>query len=101
MAERPPFMRPSDGKSSTPLLKDERGRTSYEQPNGSARPLNHARRATFRSRSPNLEAQNSTRKKYIYSAFFLGLSLVTFVVQTETAVYIQQELGWNKPYCML
>lgn len=29
------------------------------------------------------------------------LSLISFVVQTETAVYIQKELGWVKPYCML
>jgi drug/metabolite transporter (DMT)-like permease len=29
------------------------------------------------------------------------LSLISFVVQTETAVYIQHTLGWNKAYCML
>ena len=43
----------------------------------------------------------ANRKKYTYAAFFLFLSLVSFVVQTETAVYIQHELGWNKAYCML
>lgn len=31
----------------------------------------------------------------------LMISLVSFVVQTETAVYIQHELKWNKAYCML
>ena len=41
------------------------------------------------------------RRKYIYASFFLVLSLVSFVVQTETAVYIQHELGWNKAYCMM
>ena len=100
MAERA-YHRPADGKSHTPLLKDERGRPSYDSPQGSAHPAFHARRSTFRSRSPDLQAENATKKKYTYAAFFLGLSLVSFVVQTETAVYIQQELGWNKPYCML
>lgn len=101
MAERPAYHRPLEGKSNTPLLKDERGRPSYDSGTGSARPPFHARRSTFRSRSPDLEAENATRKKYTYAAFFLGLSLISFVVQTETAVYIQQKLGWNKPYCML
>lgn len=41
------------------------------------------------------------RRKYIYASFFLILSLVSFVVQTETAVYIQHELKWNKAYCMM
>lgn len=41
------------------------------------------------------------RRKYIYASFFLVLSLVSFVVQTETAVYIQHELKWNKAYCMM
>ena len=40
-------------------------------------------------------------KKYSYAAFFLGLSLVSFVVQTETAGYVKRELGWDKAYCML
>ena len=55
----------------------------------------------MRSRSPDTQARLATRKKYTYAAFFLGLSLISFVVQTETAVYIQHELGWNKAYCML
>lgn len=36
-----------------------------------------------------------------YAAFFLLVSLISFVVQTETAVYIQHELHWDKAYCML
>lgn len=55
----------------------------------------------MRSRSPDTQAKLATRKKYTYAAFFLGLSLVSFVVQTETAVYIQHELEWDKAYCML
>ena len=47
------------------------------------------------------EGASEVRKKYIYSAFFLLLSLISFVIQTETAVYIQHELGWNKAYAML
>ena len=98
---RPPFHRPTDGRSQVPLLKDERGRPSYESPNGSARPAFAARRSTFRSRSPELQAASNVRQKYTYAAFFLLVSLVSFVVQTETAVYIQHDLGWKKAYAML
>lgn len=98
---RPPLHRPTDGRSHVPLLKEERGRTSYDAPNGSARPAFAARRSTFRSRSPDMEASSAVKKKYTYAAFFLLLSLVSFVIQTETAVYIQKELGWNKAYAML
>lgn len=101
MDERPPMHRPGDGRSQMPLLKEDRGRQSYDSPNGSARPPFHARRSTFRSKSPDIEGLADTRKKYTYAAFFLVLSLISFVVQTETAVYIQHELGWNKAYCML
>ena len=101
MAGRPPLHRPTDGRSQTPLLKDERGRPSYDSPNGSARPAFAARRSTFRSRSPEFEGASATRKKYTFAAFFLVLSLITFTIQTETAVYIQHGLKWKKPYCML
>ena len=99
--ERPPMHRPTGGRSEVPLLKEERGRPSYESPAGSARPAFAARRSTFRSRSPDFDAKTATRKKYLYAGFFLLVSLVSFVVQTETASYIQIELGWNKAYCML
>ena len=104
MDTRSPLHRaPTDGKSHVPLLKDERGRISYDSPNGSARPAFAAtsRKATFRSRSPDMEGSSAVRKKYTYAAFFLLLSLVSFVIQTETAVYIQHELRWNKAYAML
>lgn len=98
---RPPSLRPTDGRSQTPLLKDERGRHSYDGPNGSARPAFLSRRSTFRSKSPEMETSSAVKKKYTYAAFFLMLSLVSFVIQTETAVYIQHELKWNKAYAML
>lgn len=98
---RPQSHRPSDGRSQTPLLKDERERPSYEGPDGIARPAFATKRSTFRSRSPDMEGSSATRKKYTYAAFFLVLSLVSFVIQTETAVYIQHELKWNKAYAML
>ncbi|KAK3178532.1 hypothetical protein OEA41_000669 [Lepraria neglecta] len=102
MDGRPPLHRaPTDGKSHVPLLKDERGRPSYDSPNGNARPAFAARKSTFRSRSPDMEGSSAVRKKYTYAAFFLLLSLVSFVIQTETAVYIQHELKWNKAYAML
>jgi hypothetical protein len=96
----------TDGRSQQPLLKDEeRGRLSstfaddFEE--GSPIRPNHSRRSTFRSRTPDYNTKNDTRKKYIYAGCFLLISLISFVVQTETAVYIQHELHWNKPYCML
>ncbi|EKD17099.1 uncharacterized protein L3040_000376 [Drepanopeziza brunnea f. sp. 'multigermtubi'] len=103
---RSPLHRPADGHSHQPLLgkdDEDRGRTGYDNapdsPGGERPPF--PRRSTMRSRSPDTQAKLATRKKYTYAAFFLGLSLVSFVIQTETAVYIQHELGWNKAYCML
>ena len=102
METRPPLHRPTDGRSQQPLLKDEgRGRTQYESPHGSTRPAFAARRSTFRSRSPDLEGSAATKKRYAVAAVFLLISLVAFVVQTETAGYIQNTLGWKKAYCML
>jgi hypothetical protein len=95
--------RPNDGRSQQPLLKDEdRGRFSFGNGDTEGRPmLHHSRRPTIRSRSPERDAAQATRKKYIIASGFLLLSLASFVVQTETAVYIQHELHWDKPYCML
>ncbi|KAL8769606.1 MAG: hypothetical protein Q9209_004403 [Squamulea sp. 1 TL-2023] len=101
MDTRPPLHRPTDGRSQVPLLKDERGRSDVSISNGSARPTFAARRSTFRSRSPDMEGSAVTKKKYLYAGFFLLLSLIAFVVQTETASYIQKKLGWHKPYAML
>ncbi|KAL4879390.1 hypothetical protein BJY04DRAFT_95161 [Aspergillus karnatakaensis] len=97
---------PLDGRSHQPLLEDEEpGRTSagglgYGDAEG--RPmLHHSRRSTMRSKSPDTLAEQQTRQKYWIASGFLLLSLASFVVQTETAVYIQHDLGWDKPYCML
>ena len=98
--KRPGINRPSDGRSEVPLLKDERGRLSYDSPNGTIRP-SLSKRSTFQSRSPEMEDPSEIRKKYTYAGLFLLLSLVSFVIQTETAVYIQHELHWNKAYAML
>lgn len=106
MTSRPPLHK---AISHTPLLSkdgdvddEERGR-SYSSPDPSIieRPPLFTRRSAMRSRSPDTQAKLATKKKYTYAALFLGLSLVSFVVQTETAVYIQHSLGWDKAYCML
>lgn len=62
-----------------------------------------SRRSThhFHERDPETQAKYETRRKYTYAAITLALSLVSFTVQTETAVYIQHQLKWEKPYCML
>jgi hypothetical protein len=63
--------------------------------------LHHTRRPTIQSRNSEYDAAQATRKKYMIAGGFLLLSLASFVIQTETAVYIQHELHWDKPYCML
>jgi hypothetical protein len=55
----------------------------------------------FHERDPETRAKFETRRKYTYAAITLALSLVSFTVQTETAVYIQHQLKWEKPFCML
>jgi len=71
----------------------------YESPPGSRPAL--SRKSTFRERSPDMSADSATRTRYYYAGAFLLLSLISFTIQTETAVYIQHRLGWNKAYCML
>ncbi|KAA8895280.1 hypothetical protein FN846DRAFT_970375 [Sphaerosporella brunnea] len=82
----------SAARPSSPLLADvERGRTlAFDR-----------QRRSLRSRSPSAAKEAATKRKYVLAAVFLLLSLVSFVVQTETAVYIQSTLGWKKPYLML
>ncbi|KAJ5126952.1 hypothetical protein N7448_007731 [Penicillium atrosanguineum] len=106
VVNRPPLHRPTDGRSQQPLLKDDRhgrlSQSSFGNGDTEGRPmLHHTRRPTIQSRNSEYDAAQATRKKYMIAAGFLLLSLASFVVQTETAVYIQHELGWNKPYCML
>ncbi|GIZ40924.1 hypothetical protein CKM354_000424400 [Cercospora kikuchii] len=82
-----------------PLLNGDK-RTSYDSP---VRPGLGSRQSThFRERDPEIiETKDDVRTRYTYAAAFLLLSLVSFAVQTETAVYIQHDLHWNKAYCML
>ncbi|CEO59393.1 hypothetical protein PMG11_04069 [Penicillium brasilianum] len=105
VGNRPPMHRPTDGRSQQPLLKDDpHGRLSRSSFGHDAehRPmLHHTRRPTIQSRNSEYDAAQATRKKYMIAGGFLLLSLASFVVQTETAVYIQHELHWDKPYCML
>lgn len=119
MDRRPPFHRPTEGRSATPLLQKPDDDMHVER--GRAHPRNHSapgsrtsspagsgprspflsRRSTMRSVSPSELARDVARRRYTYAAFFLGLILVSFVVQTELSAYIQGELGWDKAYCML
>ncbi|EEH21319.2 hypothetical protein PABG_03550 [Paracoccidioides brasiliensis Pb03] len=99
-------IRESRSKSSLPLLKDEeRGRRisspAFAVDGEDGRPRYEPRNSTLRSRTPEYDSKHATQRKYYIASFFLVLSLISFVVQTETAVYIQHDLGWEKPYCML
>ncbi|KAJ9602306.1 hypothetical protein H2200_013161 [Cladophialophora chaetospira] len=105
MAGQPNMQMPMGPESHEPLLGEDkqssRGRPDSPNEHGSTR-LPLSRRSTFRSRSPSYtHSEDTVRRKYIYASFFLVLSLISFVVQTETAVYIQKDLGWNKAYCMM
>ncbi|OAT07792.1 DUF6 domain-containing protein [Blastomyces gilchristii SLH14081] len=107
---RPPSNRIGDrrSKSQVPLLRkdEERGRRLSSPVSADGNEVTRPsymtrRRSALRSRTPEYDPQNATRRKYYIASFFLVVSLVSFVVQTETAVYIQHNLGWEKPYCML
>jgi hypothetical protein len=96
---------PSDLRSSqererdglSPLLGHKAADEGSDARPGLSRRSTH----TFHERDPESQAHFETRKRYTYASIFLALSLVSFTVQTETAVYIQHELKWEKPYCML
>ncbi|KAF2102665.1 hypothetical protein NA57DRAFT_31985 [Rhizodiscina lignyota] len=94
---RPPLHRHHDGRSQQPLLTGKP--PAYDDRDDL--PAVSPRRSTFHERDPDVLAARATRQRYIYASFFLVLSLVSFVVQTETAVYIANELKWRKSYCML
>lgn len=128
---RPPFHRHNDGKSEEALLftsKEDTRAARRASANNSRSPGRRnsrhstdslgldghfgsrdglrptfSRSSTMRSQSPGRveKALKETRRTYTYAGFFLVLSLVSFVIQTETAVYIQHELGWSKAYAML
>jgi hypothetical protein len=103
--ERGGHRMPSDLRSSqererdglSPLLGHKAADEGSDDRPGLSRRSTH----TFHERDPESQAHFETRKRYTYASIFLALSLVSFTVQTETAVYIQHELKWEKPYCML
>ncbi|KAL6250232.1 hypothetical protein RBB50_002533 [Rhinocladiella similis] len=107
MSDRPSMHRPTGPQSHEPLLAEDKrenaGRNRGRSEGLASRQHSFAsHRSTFRSRSPTYaQPEDVVRRKYIYASFFLVLSLISFVVQTETAVYIQHELRWNKAYCMM
>lgn len=82
-----------------PLLSADKP-NGYER-SGNSPSLSHRRSARFHERDPEEMVRAATRRRYTYAAGFLLVSLVAFAVQTETAVYIQHNLHWNKAYCML
>lgn len=100
---RPDVDRERDGRSLSPLLGrkdddlDDHVDTDALQHSGITMRSTH----TFHERDPETQARFETRRRYTYASIFLALSLISFTVQTETAVYIQHELKWEKPYCML
>jgi len=100
--EMPSDLRPSAHRAGShqhePLLSGDK-QQDYESPSRSG-PASR-RPSTFRRRDSDAVVKSDTRKRYTYAAFFLLLSLISFAVQTETAVYIQHDLHWNKAYCML
>jgi len=94
----PSDLRPSldqhDGRQ--PLLSSK-PHPGYDSP---SRPR-VSRQTSMHERDPDLDAKNATRRRYMLASIFLILSLISFAVQTETAVYITRQLHWNKSYCML
>jgi hypothetical protein len=94
----PSDLRPDLGDTSghrAPLLGTQKDEDQGSD-DGMIRSTHH-----FHERDPISQAKYETRRKYTYAAITLALSLVSFTVQTETAVYIQHQLKWEKPYCML
>lgn len=111
-ARRPLYFQKNPGESHQPLLNnddedidDDNDEEMGGNESNSLTPSNRTRSSSESSNLRRLSTDKFTeleiKTKYKYAAFFLGLSLITFVVQTETAVYIQHELGWNKAYSML
>ncbi|KAF2162249.1 hypothetical protein M409DRAFT_69178 [Zasmidium cellare ATCC 36951] len=93
--QRPSVHRAGSQQHQPLLAGDKNG--EYEPPGRSG-----GRSTRFRERDPpEVEPKNDTRKRYTLAGAFLLVSLISFAVQTETAVYIQHDLNWTKPYCML
>jgi hypothetical protein len=94
--DMPSDLRPGRSSQNLPLLAgDKQG--DYDEESAPT----HTRPSRFRERDSEALAKQATKKRYTYAACFLVVSLISFAVQTETAVYIQHNLGWKKAYCML
>ena len=89
--------RPGRSSQDLPLLAGDKQGSYDEERDAST----HTRHSRFREQDSEQLAKQATKKRYTYAACFLLVSLISFAVQTETAVYIQHNLGWKKPYCML
>ena len=101
ITDMPSDLRPSMEESKSfrqPLLDADKSRHSYDNP---VRPSHSRRSSRFQDRDLEELAHKATKKRYTIAAGFLLVSLVSFAVQTETAVYIQHNLKWNKAFCML
>jgi drug/metabolite transporter (DMT)-like permease len=94
---RPSLDRDYEGRPNAPLLGHRKSEDEGIENGGLLARSTHS----FHERDPESQAKYETRKRYTYAAILLALSLVSFTVQTETAVYIQHQLKWEKPYCML
>jgi len=89
--------RHDEGRSSQPLLASK-DLPAYDSP---PRPRDASRHSRLHERDPELEAKLATKRRYVLASIFLVLTLISFAVQTETAVYITKHLHWEKSYCML
>ncbi len=101
ITDMPSDLRPSMEESKSfrqPLLDADKSRHSYDNP---VRPGHSRRSSRFQAQDLEELAHKATRRRYTIAAGFLLVSLVSFAVQTETAVYIQHNLKWNKAFCML
>lgn len=93
----PSDTRPGRSSQNLPLLSgDKQGDYDAERSAST-----HTRHSRFQERDSEQLAKQATKKRYTYAGCFLIVSLISFAVQTETAVYIQHNLGWKKAYCML
>ncbi|OAL48970.1 hypothetical protein IQ07DRAFT_512592 [Pyrenochaeta sp. DS3sAY3a] len=95
---RPSLDHERNGHAGAPLLGHRKSEDEGIENSGL---LSRSSTHHFHERDPESQAKFETRRRYTYAAIFLALSLISFTVQTETAVYIQHELKWEKPYCML
>ncbi|ANB15790.1 hypothetical protein AWJ20_3434 [Sugiyamaella lignohabitans] len=69
------------------------------QPNDNEIPRPSEDNGSFGTKAEHLAA--AERRRYIYSAVALSVSLISFVIQTETAGYIANTLEYKKPIFMM